>query len=1802
MVLDDLGASQLQAEPEQVKQQEETPIIPRGMAQNSLSRMVFEDLGFEEQQLDEPKNIRRKGGQAVAPQPQPSLRDPFDISPTGQGNIVQDLASLGGNLNVNLEPAVRKVEENVFANIGHSIMAGRLQTQRIEALTEGDVDKLAKINKQLAELPVSSGQLEFEQAKGFEESAQAILMNPIDWLTGQITTSLAGQITTGSGVVPGTVAAGAGIGAASGSLAGGVGAIPGAIAGAGIGFATGIGTTSGLLEYSGEVMNLLAENGVDIEDPFSIKKAMLNEDLMEQVKLLATAKSIPIAILDAFSVGIAGTFLKRPAKSASSKLIQAASESVVQGLLGGSGEAAGQITQALTAGKSFGEAISIDMKPVLAEMLSEPIASVPEVGIQTSIKAAFNKTKQKPTQSDLLGQELPGEPQEGTETEAETVLVDPFRETAEPSFEGEIGQKALDRIADIRISTPEPTSIADEIVTEPGLESRKAESVIEKPQPVEEEGPIVEPKKAEGPPKDKLQKARTKLDEIENRAKEELKAAFKKLDESNKTIELSAGIRPPNQQELIIIKAAAKVVAAKVAKGGITVAEATRDVIREFGGKTKANRFTQARLERIVKSEFPEVIAESRKATDTLGLSERQRLEARISDMEVSEPGRDYARFIADVFIESKKGELKELTTGGIVSIKAKDLVDGDTFSIGTREAEVVGTLEDGMVIELIDTSQKKLPGIKPETSVFVIENSRDVPMNKGTLGRDLEARTRIGEQFGQISSNARKILKEIKAGKSFDEAVGIIDQKVVKKQPIKSVIREKTGQAKPEPKLISADEALTIGLRKESKAAITGFRLGFKEASQKGITKLNLVRQQLKDKAKTITDVKESLISVVNTMLPPADRGFFTKRINRIKTERAGTILIGKILTRAKEIELEIERRNAITKLKKLGKKFKNLNHLNPAAKVLLDEELASLGIKNIKRINVKSLNEASIDDIISATEVIASVARFDKILKSFKVRNRKMSIEEAGLEAKRTFSQNKKDRQAQNLVMIEETPRSSSMKEFLEEGTQRPNTLFEGMDGNRRDGVVTEIQFNQLSEGRKEQLRIAQMAEDHLKTFLKKEVGLVWGGTALAKQSRISWGKNANKQTLSFGKRFSEGDNKGKLIDPNSAQKIELHDAELSSLVGTITDPFGKSELLKSGFALERLPERKITVTEGDLDMVLAKNPTATKIAIGVKQFLNGPLKNLLNDAWVKMHDFEVAINKNYFPVRRSFLDSPLETPKTFNDFIKQSLQGMGVFKERVGDRARPILVGDIYSIYGRHTRSVAGFIGLGEPILRAKMLLAEPNFAKSTRLVYGKQRLEFMQRRLDDITQDLIGNFDKGGALNAWFAKRIDAATKAILGINFGVVAKQPVSYLLASTEIELEWLNKGLKGVNPGTREGQATRLRMFKHSPEMWERYNVSRIQLTGQLTRDAGTFLGRSQSFGEKSMVMIAALDQMAMAGIWAASEAKVTDITGKTGGDVYWSAVNDMAVDIMRRTQPDFDLINQSSIGLSSRTNPFAKLMMAVFMNQRNQNFNMMVRAFRQLKTDPRKTAKTIALVAIAQPLIIEMIDAMRRELYGTGDEEEFTTSQKIFKGTMRLLEQNLETLYGGQVASSIIRMMKQRILTGTGRFNDPDNIVEGILLSLGEGALDTMQAIEGIGESFESGPRRGKSKFVAFSVEAIAELGIGVSQFKGLPFPFIIRLVKAGITKANKTDYEEFFKERARLGAKLKRQQDNGQKQDQKKLRRYTVIDFYIRQSNKSLLLFEKGFIDKDTAQKYVENNMREMKTVLTKDEEND
>jgi len=269
-----------------------------------------------------------------------------------------------------IKPGLNPGEVGQWQGFINAIKSGYKQGEQARAVIglEGGLEaeerlkEIASLQAEIRGIPRSKAYNEFNEAKTFGQALKKLALDPIEITSQLVVESLFSFLPT---QIAGAVT-GAGIGAGVGTIVPGIGTVAGAGSGFLYGGITSAGLTSLGMEYSGKMLEVMEELGVNVKDPNDLARGFSNDGIMSEARELGLRKGVPIAIFDLVSAGVAGRFSK-PGRSLAGKFIQGSKEVGTQAVLGSSGEAVGQL--------SAGE--EIQPSAIIAEGIAEIGQSAP---------------------------------------------------------------------------------------------------------------------------------------------------------------------------------------------------------------------------------------------------------------------------------------------------------------------------------------------------------------------------------------------------------------------------------------------------------------------------------------------------------------------------------------------------------------------------------------------------------------------------------------------------------------------------------------------------------------------------------------------------------------------------------------------------------------------------------------------------------------------------------------------------------------------------------------------------------------------------------------------------------------------------------------------------------------------------------------------------------------------------------------------------------------------------------------------------------------------------------------------------------------------------------------------------------------------------------------------------------------------------------------------------------------------------------------------------------------------------------
>lgn len=314
--------------------------------------------------------------------------------------------------------AVDYVGDKLPDRVKNAWSKGKIQGQIANTLytgaepDENSLIKIAELNQKSDLIPESAESKRLNADDGISWA----LKNPLQGskaLGEIILSSLSAQFEASKRTTGGAIA----IGATAGSV------VPfvGTAAGAASGFTAGQIAAGFNLSTSGKILEVLSDLKIDIKDPNSLIEAFRNPEIIDKARDLAIKRSIPIAVLDLLTAGIAGKVGGATAITKVGKIAKGLSVAGIEAAGGSLGELGGQLAAGEKINKNsillegiaeLGSGAPALISETASTVLSRNKTSTSDVNIRKQVstdpKTAISEVKQnldKQLQVGLISQE-----------------------------------------------------------------------------------------------------------------------------------------------------------------------------------------------------------------------------------------------------------------------------------------------------------------------------------------------------------------------------------------------------------------------------------------------------------------------------------------------------------------------------------------------------------------------------------------------------------------------------------------------------------------------------------------------------------------------------------------------------------------------------------------------------------------------------------------------------------------------------------------------------------------------------------------------------------------------------------------------------------------------------------------------------------------------------------------------------------------------------------------------------------------------------------------------------------------------------------------------------------------------------------------------------------------------------------------------------------------------------------------------------------------------------------------------------
>lgn len=338
--------------------------------------------------------------------------------------------------------------------------------------------------------------------------------------------------------------------------------------------------------------------------------------------------------------------------------------------------------------------------------------------------------------------------------------------------------------------------------------------------------------------------------------------------------------------------------------------------------------------------------------------------------------------------------------------------------------------------------------------------------------------------------------------------------------------------------------------------------------------------------------------------------------------------------------------------------------------------------------------------------------------------------------------------------------------------------------------------------------------------------------------------------------------------------------------------------------------------------------------------KEFFWNMSGDRINEVTMKLYGYEKANVKHYFPINVDSNSIVTDDPQVKFD---GTLEGSGFLKNRIHSR-KPILVEDITKVVKRQTNRVSQFYGFATAVRDAKAVLGYNADGTSLRSEimhkwgsggeYTTAPMNMIDKTISDI--ETGGEKLRNDVIGRLFRKASSNYAGAVLTGNFGVTIKQAASAPNAAAVV-------GWKNLNIAMSQNPFFAVHNPEAVAEIEKRTPLMRYREKGYAIPEIGDALA-SKEYGTPVGFftgMITGMDVRTVRMLEYAAVAWGDNDSGLTkGSEQYWDAVTDKFNEIVRKTQPNYTMLERPEF-LRSQNMLWRTLFM--FKTQPVQNYGML-------------------------------------------------------------------------------------------------------------------------------------------------------------------------------------------------------------------------------------------------------------------
>lgn len=820
----------------------------------------------------------------------------------------------------------------------------------------------------------------------------------------------------------------------------------------------------------------------------------------------------------------------------------------------------------------------------------------------------------------------------------------------------------------------------------------------------------------------------------------------------------------------------------------------------------------------------------------------------------------------------------------------------------------------------------------------------------------------------------------------------------------------------------VSEKKALKEKIKSQEKAAQAGKKVGIEEGNKKvDETKARFkdVIEKIKDRQSTVQAKRHALTEYATTYLPIRVRGKFLKAVKNTISDKEFLDVLGKMQKAAEldarktlvaEITKElkatrIKSENGLPKVKfeleaqrKLNTIRANIKGEYSVAQAKIadiisehqtlnpDDVLPLEKIAEIQLLNMVGIKDMTSKELRNVLADIRSIKENGRTLKELERFNRETEIERTRDSIQEVITGGKElPSKSQSLKQPERKGIFKAAKDFL---TYQQYGLEEVLDSlsvldkksgpyqsflSKRVGEQVNKAFNEQNTGEMKQIDIAnQKLKDIYKVEKNKEIIALLGDL---------------QQPVNLGK-VTHADGVDRELIISRGQAIQMHMWQQDP---TLADTF------------------EVTLNWGEqvIDKVNSiMKPEDFKMADALLEFYQNYYESI-NKVFVREYGIDLPFNENYSPVHRN-----VDTVMPENVLLAQEMQKYATarnnsLKNRVQNNVelKPV---DAFENLIRHITKMEHYKAWSEPMFEFRKIFGNKEVRQAILDFHGETAMK--------ITDNFLNDFARDGVARERIITAVDTirsnATKALLGLNWRVGAKQLVGVLNYGIEMPLTDFTTGIAGFwsDPINKARF-----LYKNSATLRERFGDGfERDIKFAVSKGYDKTLAKSKNFSEIMFVIIRNADKFTVyQGSWAAYRSKYMEMkkAGKTDAEAKAAGIQ-YAEQLTNRIQESSRLDTLSPI---QRGGSLAKLF-TMFQSQPSKYLRVMTNAGRNYRAG-RGSKATNAKRALWAWFVVPLIYNIIAEQF-VADEYKSSGGKLLLKTTLGPLSYPLVV---GQMVQSI-------------------------------------------------------------------------------------------------------------------------------------------------------------------------------------